>query len=40
MIDDEIEDLAWFGLPWPDWSARVDELESDLADLSPAEQSA
>ena len=40
MIDDEIEDLDSFNPPWPDWRVRVDELESQLADLSPAEQSA
>ena len=40
MINDEIEDLDSFDPPWPDWSVRVDDLESQLADLGPAEQSA
>jgi hypothetical protein len=40
MIGDEIEDLDSFDPPWPDWSVRVDELGSELADLGPAEQSA
>jgi hypothetical protein len=40
MIDDEIQDLDSFNPPWPDWNVRVDELESELANLSPAEQSA
>jgi hypothetical protein len=40
MIDDEIEDLDSLNPPWPDWSARIDQLESELADLGPAEQSA
>jgi len=39
-VDDEIEDLESFSPRWPDWSVRVDELESQLADLSPAKQSA
>lgn len=40
MVDDEIEDLRSFHAAWPDWRVRVDELESQLADLSPAVQSA
>ena len=40
MIDDQIEDLDSFNPPWPDWRVRVDELESELADFSRAEQSA
>jgi hypothetical protein len=40
MIGDEIEDLDSFDPPWPDWSVRVDELGSELADLGPTEQSA
>ena len=40
MIDDEAEDLDSFNPPWPDWSIQVDELESQLTDLSPAKQSA
>lgn len=40
MIGDEIEDLDSFDPPWPDWSVRVDELGSELADLGPAKQSA
>ena len=40
MIDDEIEDLDSFQPPWPDWRVRVDELATQLAELSPAEQSA
>ena len=40
MIDDEIQDLDSFNPPWPDWSVRVDELESELADLGTVEQSA
>jgi hypothetical protein len=40
MIDDEIEDLDSFNPLWPDWRVRVDELESQLAELSPAMQSA
>ena len=40
MIDDEIEDLDSFDPSWPDWNVRVDELESELADLGPAKQSA
>jgi hypothetical protein len=40
MVDDEIEDLHSFNPLWPDWSVRVDELESQLAELGPAMQSA
>jgi hypothetical protein len=40
MIDGDIEDLDSFNPSWPDWKVRVDELESQLSDLSPAEQSA
>jgi hypothetical protein len=40
MIDGEIEDLDAFDPPWPDWRVRVDELAAELAELSPAEQSA
>ena len=40
MVGDEIEDLDSFHPLWPDWSVRVDELESEFARLSPAEQSA
>ena len=39
-IDDEIQDLDSFNRTWPDWSVRVDELKSELADLDHAEQSA
>ena len=35
MIGDGIEDLDSFDPPWPDWSVRVHELESELADLGP-----
>ena len=40
MIDDEIEDLDSFDPPWPDWTVRVDEVESELTELGPAEESA
>jgi hypothetical protein len=40
MIEDEIEDLDSFDPARPDWSVRVDELESELTHLGPAEQSA
>jgi hypothetical protein len=40
MIGDEIEDLDSLDPAWPDWSVRIDELESELAGLGPAEQSA
>jgi hypothetical protein len=39
-VGDEVEELDTFRPLWPDWSARVDELESELAHLGPTEQSA
>jgi hypothetical protein len=40
MINDEIEDLTSFDPPWPDWSVRVDELESELSGFGHGKQSA
>jgi hypothetical protein len=40
MVGDEIEDLGSLSPLWPDWSVRVDELESQLTGLGPAKQSA
>jgi hypothetical protein len=40
-IDDETEeDLESFAPAWPDWRARADELQVEISDHSPADQSA
>ncbi|TVY98984.1 hypothetical protein EAS64_42540 [Trebonia kvetii] len=38
--DDTEEDLESFAPAWPDWQARANELQAEIADRSPAAQSA
>lgn len=40
MVEDKIEDLDSFNPAWPDWSIRVDRLESELTGFTRLEQSA